>query len=149
LRRRLALVLATASVVWWSQAVACGASNWAASLATGSKGESQADALPAAPSGVTATCAAPTTAKTIKVSWAAVPLATSYSVSESTTSATGSYALVASGVTGISWTSGALSNNTNYWFEVTALIGSNWVSAKSAASGESTINHSAPFCVQP
>jgi hypothetical protein len=148
-RRRLALAFATASVVWWNQAAACGASNWAASLAIGSKGESQADPLPAAPGSVAAACAAPTTAKTITVSWAAVPLATGYSVYDSTTSATGSYTLVASGVPGTSWTSGALSNNTNYWFEVTALIGSNWAGAKSASSGESTINHSSPFCVQP
>lgn len=74
---------------------------------------------------------------------------TSYSVYDSTTSATAIFTLVASGVTGTSWTSGALSNNTNYWFEVAALIGTNWASATSAASGESTIKNSSPNCVQP
>ena len=39
--------------------------------------------------------------------------------------------------------------NKNYWFEVTAVVGSNWASAKSSATGESTINNSSPYCVQP
>jgi len=68
---------------------------------------------------------------------------------DSTTSATGSYTLVASGVTGTAWTSGTLTNNTNYWFEVTALIGANWASVTSAASPESTIKPQSPLCVQP
>ena len=130
-------------------AVACGASNWVAALSSGSKGESQAKTLPSAPGSVAAACAAPTTNSTIKVTWAAVTLATSYSVYDATTSANGTYSLLASGVSGTSWTSGTLSSGTNYWFKVTASIGSNWVSAKSAASGESTINALTPFCVQP
>ncbi len=75
--------------------------------------------------------------------------ATTYSVYDTTTSATGTYSLVASGVTATSWTSGSLSNNTNYWFEVVANVGSNWASTKSAATGESTIKNSNPFCIQP
>ena len=68
---------------------------------------------------------------------------------DSTTSATGTYSLAASGVTGTSWTSGTLTSGTNYWFEVTVNIGSNWASGKSSATGESTINSVTPFCIQP
>jgi hypothetical protein len=32
---------------------------------------------------------------------------------------------------------------------VTVTVGSNWTSAKSAATAESTINTFSPFCVQP
>ena len=147
--RSVALALTASAVVWWSQAAACGATNWSAPVASGSKGESQSKALPAAPGGVGAACAAPTTSKTVKVTWSAVSLATGYPVYDSTTSATGSYTLVASGVTGTAWTSGTLTNNTNYWFEVTALIAANWASVTSAASPESTIKPQSPLCVQP
>ncbi len=125
------------------------ASNWVVHLAAGSKGESQASVLPAAPAGVAATCATPTTAKTIKVMWNAVTHATTYSVYDSTTSAGGTYSLIASGASGTSWTSGALTSGTNYWFEVVAIVGSNWASVKSSASAENTINSTNPFCVQP
>ena len=99
------------------------------------QGEAHAQALPSAPTGVTAACAAPTTSKTIKVSWTAVTHATTYSVYDSTTSATGTYSLIASGVATTSWTSGTLTSGTHYWFEVTVNVGSNWASAKSTATG--------------
>jgi len=83
------------------------------------------------------------------VSWTAVTHATSYSIYDATTSATGTYALMASGVTATNWTSAALTTSTNYWFEVVAIVGSNWSSVKSTASAESTIHSSSPFCVQP
>jgi hypothetical protein len=147
--RALTLALTAAALVWWCETTACGASNWVATVATGSKGESKATSLPATPGSVGATCAAPTTAKTIKVTWSAVSLATSYSVYDATTSASGTYTQVASGLTGTSWTSSTLTSGTNYWFKVTALIGTKWASAQSAASPESTINNTSPFCVQP
>ena len=118
-------------------------------LAASSKGEAHAQALPSAPTGVSAACAAPTTSKTIKVSWSAVTHATNYSVYDSTTSATGTYSLVASGVATTSWTSGTLITGTHYWFEVTVTVGSNWASAKSSATAQSTINGANPFCTQP
>jgi len=59
------------------------------------------------------------------------------------------YGLVASGVSGTSWTSGALTSGTNYWFEVVAVVGSNWAGVTSSASAESSINSTNPFCVQP
>jgi cellulose 1,4-beta-cellobiosidase len=87
--------------------------------------------------------------KTIKVSWTAVTHATTYTVYDSTTSATGTYSSVAAGVATTSWTSGTLSSGTNYWFEVTASVGSNWTTAKSSATAESTINSTSPYCSQP
>jgi hypothetical protein len=149
--RALLVVLAvgaTLSVAFVSGS-AWAATNWAVHLATGSKGEGHAQALPSAPASPAASCAAPITSQTVKVTWTAVAHATTYSVYDATTSASGTYTLVASGVTTTSWTSGTLASSTNYWFEVLANVGSNWSSAKSAATGESTINSITPFCVQP
>ncbi len=132
-----------------STGAAWAATNWTVTLHTASSGEGHSQTVPSAPTGVTAACNAPTTAKTIKVSWTAVNHATTYTVYDSTTSATGTYSSIATGVTTTSWTSGTLTSGTNYWFEVTVTVGSNWTSAKSAATGESTINTFSPFCVQP
>lgn len=113
------------------------ASTWVSQLAGGSSGESHATTLPAAPTGVAAACQSGTGSKII-VSWNAVSKATGYTVLDSTTSATGSYSVVASGVTTSPWTSGSLSSG-HYWFEVTAQVGTHWTSANSAASGETTL----------
>jgi len=145
----LALLLVAALVVLVGARAVDAATNWAVHVASTNSGEAHAQVLPAAPASPAASCAAPTTSKTIKVTWSAVTHATTYSVFEATTSATGTYSSVATGVTTTSWTSGTLTAGTNYWFEVTALIGTNWTSVKSAATGESTINSSNPFCIQP
>ena len=147
--RALVLLLVVGSCILLSDPVADAASNWVVHIAAGSKGESQASVLPLAPTGIAASCAAPTTAKTIKVTWNAVTHATTYSIYDSTTTAGGTYSLMASGVSGTSWTSGTLTSGTNYWFEVVAVVGSNWASVKSSASAESTINSTNPFCIQP
>jgi hypothetical protein len=96
-----------------------------------------------------ASCNAPVTSKTIEVTWSAVTHATTYSVYDSTTSATGTYSLLASGVATTSWTSGTLGGGTRYWFEVVANVGSNWSSVKSAATGSSLINALTQLCIQP
>ena len=147
--RALVLLLVAGSCILLSDPVADAASNWVVHVAAGSKGESQATVLPVAPTGIAATCAAPTTSKTIKVTWSAVTHATTYSVYDSTTTAGGTYSLVTSGVATTSWTSGALTSGTNYWFEVVAVVGSNWAGVTSSASAESSINSTNPFCVQP
>jgi hypothetical protein len=146
--RALVSALALGLVVATVGAAASGATNWTVTLHSNSAGEGQAQALPAAPAGVAAACSSPTTSKTIKVTWNTVTHATTYSVYDSTTSATGTYSLAAAGVTTNAWTSGTLPKG-NYWFEVTASIGSSWASTMSPASGESTINAKNPFCVQP
>jgi endoglucanase len=129
--------------------VAWAVTNWTVTLHATSSGEAHSQTVPSAPTGVTAICNAPTSARTIKVSWTAVTHATTYTVYDSTTSATGTYSAIATGVATTSWTSGSLSAGTNYWFEVTVSVGSNWTSAKSSASPESTINTFSPYCVQP
>ena len=143
------LVVSAALSVGCTSGSAWAGTNWVVNLATGSKGEAHALALPAAPAGPAASCNAPATSKTIKVTWSAVTHATTYSVYDSTTSATGTYTLTASGVATTSWTSGTLTSGTRYWFEVVADVGSNWSSVKSAATGSSVINTLTPFCTQP
>ena len=149
LSRVLVLLLVAGTCILLIDPVADASSNWVVHVAAGSKGESQASVLPVAPTGIAASCAAPTTSKTIKVTWNAVTHATTYSVYNSTTTASGTYSLIASGVATTSWTSGALTSGTNYWFEVVAVVGTNWAGVKSSASAESTINATNPFCVQP
>jgi len=151
-RRPLLVVLAGALLVSSAAAHgAWGATTWAVHAAAASAGEAQAQALPAAPASPNATCAAPTTSKTVTLTWAAVPDASAYAVYEatSTTSTPGSYSSAKTGLTATSWTTGTLSAAKNYWFEVVADIGTNWVSAFSAATAESTINSANPYCVQP
>jgi hypothetical protein len=92
------------------------ATNWVEALKTGSNGESHAQSAPSAPTGVTAACSS-STAMTVTVSWAAVAKATSYTVYDTTTSSTGTYASVASGVTTVPYTTGSLAAD-NYWFKV-------------------------------
>jgi hypothetical protein len=121
------------------------ATNWQPALHASSSGQSEAQGVPAAPSGASAACTSPS-AKTIKVSWSAVSRATTYTVYDATTSASGTYTSVATGVTTTSWTSGTLSSS-NYWFEVAAYSGTHWVGSNSAATAESTISGSG--CVQP
>jgi hypothetical protein len=139
----IGLILASSTGAAWA------ATNWTVTLHTASSAEAYSQTVPSAPTGVTAACNAPTSTKTIKVSWTAVTHATTYTVYDSTTSAAGTYASVATGVATTSWTSGTLTAGTHYWFEVTVSVGSNWTSAKSGATAESTINAILPFCVQP
>jgi hypothetical protein len=133
----LGMLLGTAGTAW--------ATNWKPTLKAGSAGEARAQGAPPAPTGGTAACTS-STAQTAKVSWAAVTRANNYTVYEATTSATGTYTSVAIGITTTSWTSGTLIA-ANYWFEVAAYVGTNWLGTKSSATGESTISSSG--CVQP
>lgn len=114
------------------------ASSWTVGVHAGSLGEAVSQALPAAPTGVAAACTSGL-GDTVKVTWVAVPHATSYSVYEATAAATGPYSQVASGITATTWTSPGLASG-HYWFEVTAYVGTNWQSPNSLASGETTIS---------
>jgi hypothetical protein len=108
------------------------ASNWTVSGTPGSHGEAQSSTPPAAPSGVLAGCGS--SRGTIGLAWSSVSHASSYIVLDATTSATGPYSVLASGVTIPLYQTGGMSNNKTYWFEVEAQVGSSWVSARSAAS---------------
>lgn len=114
------------------------ATKWLVHVASSSAGEGQAQILPVAPTGVTATCSVPAFNKTVKVAFGTVTHATTYSIYDSTTSSTGTYTLLASGVTATPWTSATLSAG-DYWFKVAAVFGSNWTGTQSTASAERII----------
>jgi hypothetical protein len=69
----------------------------------------------------------------VNLTWSAVTGATSYTVYESTTSATTGYSVAASGLTGAAWGSGRLAAGT-YWFEVAATATGGWSGPNSAAT---------------
>jgi hypothetical protein len=115
-----------------------GAAGWPASLAGGSAGHSTAGTLPA-PTGVTGICGTGPNKTSVIVGWSAVTRATSYTILESTTSSTGTFTAVATGVTGTSWTSPALANNTTHWYKVQAVTG-NWSGPQSAPTTQRTIS---------
>ena len=135
------VVIASALSVFASSGTAWAAGNWAVHLAA-SSGEAHAQALPAAPASPAATCTSPASNRTVLVGWTAVTHATTYAVWESTTTAGGTYTQVVSGVTTTSWTTGVLSAG-NYFFEVVANVGTNWSSAKSAATAQRTLTSTA------
>jgi hypothetical protein len=118
--------------------VAAAASMWKPGLAAASRGEAHAQAAPSAPTGETATCISPD----IDVTWTAVTKATTYTVYESTDSDTSGFSAVATGVAGTSWTSVSPADG-DYWFKVTAYVGTNWVSVQSAATAQMTVISSA------
>jgi hypothetical protein len=118
-----------------SSGTAFATANWTVHVAASNSGEARAQALPATPS-PTSACASPATGRKVTVTWTAITHATNYGVYQSTTSATGTYTLQAT-VTVATWTSAALAAG-HYWYEVVATIGTNWASAKSAATAERT-----------
>lgn len=143
MRRGAPLVVAGLAGVlslFLSTSTAWAAANWTVKVATVNSGEAKAEALPAAPT-ATSACATPTSGKKVTVTWPAITHASGYGVYQSNTTATGTYTLQTT-VTTTSWTSAALATG-SYWYEVVANIGSNWASAKSAATAKRTISSSA------
>jgi hypothetical protein len=142
----LAVVVALALSV--TQEPSTAASNWTLSVHGTSSGESRSKSLPSAPGSATASCTS-VISNTIKVTWSAVTGASSYTVYEATSAASGPYSSAATGVTSTSWTSPGLSTG-DYWFEVAAYEGANWASANSSATAESTVT-GPPItaCLQP
>jgi fibronectin type 3 domain-containing protein len=134
LLRRCALA-AVAPLVLACAPAAYGATSWTVVLHAGSRGQAKAQAVPAAPT-ATATCSL--VALKITVTWTAVAHASSYTVYQSSNGANGTYSVVASGLTGTSFTSAVLVLGT-YYYEVTATVGSNWTTAHSAATAGHTI----------
>src|ERR1700758_5382834 len=125
-RARLAYATLAALTVLCALSVPAQASAWIVTLHTGSAAEGHSNLLPSAPGSPGAACTS-ATAATIKVTWSSVTHASTYSVYQATSAATGPYSLAASGVTTTTWTSGSLATG-NYWFEVAALQGTNWQS---------------------
>ena len=140
--RRILVTVVVATV--FSGAPLAWGSNWIPTLHTGSSGEAKSTAAPGAPTGVSATCTS-SSAKTVKVAWSAVTHATSYTVSQSSTSATSGYSVVATGVTARNWTTGSLSTG-KYWYAVAATVGTHWASVHSSGVGSRTIADVTPLC---
>lgn len=135
MRTRVAgvLVCALVALICAVPSDADAASNWVTAVAAGSKGQARAQALPAAPV-ASATCSL--VGVTITVTWAAIPLATSYNIYQASSSS-GPWTLVASGVSGTTWTSTHILGT--FYYEVSATIGTNWTGPNSAATAGHTI----------
>jgi hypothetical protein len=114
-----------------------GASSWAVAVAAGSAANAVAGAL-VAPTGVTGTCGNGQNKTSVVVTWTGAAHAATYTIMQSTTSATSGYSTAASGVAGLSWTSPAGSSGTTYWYEVVTVAG-NWSSGASSATAAHTI----------
>lgn len=136
LRRSALIAITLATTVVACVPPADAAANWTIPLAAASKAHAAAQTVPSPPASVTSTCSL--VALQVTVSWTAVAHASSYTVYQSTTGASGTYSAVATGVVGTSWLSPILLLGT-YYYEVTATVGSNWVSAKSSPSNGHTI----------
>jgi hypothetical protein len=113
------------------------ASNWTIPLHTAPTAQARAQGAPTTPTAVSAACVS-STLKQVKLTWTAVTHASSYTIYQSTTTATGTYTAVATGVTTSPWTSTTLASG-NYWYKVAASIGTNWTSVQSSATAERTI----------
>jgi hypothetical protein len=137
---RIIAVAATLVSIVAVGGVAQAATPWSVPLGAGSHGQAQAGTLTAA-TGVTSSCIGNSGNKVpVVVSWTAAPRATSYTISQATT-ANGTYTIVATGVTGNSY-SFTPSPAGTYFFEVTADL-NNWASAPSAptATGRTTFSN--------
>lgn len=121
------------------------ASGW--TVATTARPSGLAQSLdPQPPAAVTASCPAPSSDRSIIVSWSPADHATSYVVYRSTTSATSGFGEVATGITTTTWTDTALKKGT-YWYTVAAVAGSpTWISPMSDPSAGRTIG-TTPRCL--
>ena len=106
---------------------------WLALVNSGS--HSQALSLTPLPPTPSASCVAGQ--KKITVSWGAIAHATTYSVYQSTTSASTGYTLANTTAT-LSFTTGNLANHT-YWYEVATTMSTHWISVNSSATASHVI----------
>jgi hypothetical protein len=135
---RTAVGLAIAVTLLGAAGIAA-ATAWTVSLAAGSKAQAQTPTATPAPTGVTATCA---TGTKVTVSWTAETGAASYTVYDSTTSATGPWTSLGTGTSPFTTASlTGTSGGTGYWFAVTTtLTDAAWgASTQSTASAKRTI----------
>jgi hypothetical protein len=78
--------------------------------------------------------------------WSAVAHAASYAIYTSTSGSSGTYSLLQGGVTSNPYTTTSLGQGT-YYFEIAALVGTNWPGAKSVATSPGrTIRTSGTRC---
>ena len=110
---------------------------WSIGLGASGTGEAVGGGAPAAPTGATSACVS-AVSNQVTVTWNAVTQATTYSVYYSTVSSSGPYSLLASGITGTTYTTGGLAVAT-FWFEVAAVTGTNWQGPNSGPTAGRTI----------
>ena len=146
-RRRLLVEVLVLIVCLLGGTRIASASNWLNHLAAASKGQARAQTVPTAPTGMTASCPVPTTA-VIKLAWTAVKHATTYSVYQSTTSATSGFVEVKAGLTTPTWTTAILSA-AMYWYKATVIFGNNWASLQSTVANRATIHTTGTICKMP
>ena len=133
-RQRLTSALGAALLLACVLETGASGSNWTPGLTAPSSGEARGQPLPGAPS-VTATCSG--LIGNIVINWTAISPVTSYTVYQSSTSASGPYSVIKSGLTTTTYTQTGLLGS--YWFEVSAILGSNWVGPLSAPTAQRTI----------
>jgi hypothetical protein len=133
-------VAVAVAVILLCGTVTAAAAGWTVGAAGGSNAHSRGGTL-VPPTGLSTVCGTGPNKDKVTVSWAAAPQATSYSILQSSTSATTGYSTVATGVAATTWTSPSLANG-SYWFEVVTVTG-NWSSAGSTATAQRTITSSA------
>jgi len=142
--RALSVAITIAAVLTVSCGVAA-AATWSVALQASSSGQGLSQAAPSAPSAPTGVCVSGTS-PTVRVVWASVTHATAYSVYASTSGPSGTYTLLASGVTTNPYATASLSSGTHS-FEVSAVVGGNWASARSVATSPGrTIRNSGTRC---
>lgn len=137
------VVAVCAAAVLTGAPVASAASNWSPPLDPGSAAQAQSVPI-TAPTNVTASCTAPLTQKTVTVTWSGVSHA-KYNLLQAT-SPTGAYSTVATNISTLSWTSGALSYGSTYYYKVVAFISGTWQSGPSVATAGRTIQKTSPYC---
>jgi len=133
-----ALCGALVAIGWLATPGPATASTWTVGVTGGGNASSASDAAPDAPSSVISTCVS-SSSNTVRISWSTVQHATAYSVYQATSSATGTYTVVKTGVTSTSWTTGSLGKG-SYWFKVAAVVGANWSGPQSAATAQRVIS---------
>lgn len=125
------VVIAVAAALVGVAGVAAAATLWAVSLHASSTAEAQS-LNPAAPAISSAVCASPASKKEVTLTFSSVTHATSYTLYHSSTS-TGTYTSLVTGITASPYTTAALSAAT-YYFKIAAVFSTNWSSPESAAT---------------
>lgn len=138
-RRALAAALcgALSAAGWLATSGPATASAWTVGVAAGGNASGASDTGPAPPSSISSKCVS-SSSNTVQITWSTVQHAATYTVYQATTSATGTYTAVKTGLTVTSWTTGSLARG-SYWFKVTAVVGASWPSSQSVATPQRSI----------
>ena len=136
--RRIAALAIAASVLGGASIAV--ATAWTVSLAAGSKAQAQTPSATPVPTGVTATCVSGVQTK-VTVTWTAETGAQTYTVYDSTTSATGPWTSIGTATAPtVTFTSGSLTAGGYYFAVTTTLSDAAWgASTQSTASANRTI----------